>query len=176
MGKDPVLSWRYRTSERQAARLPPDGPLSVVRANEVTVVGREGSPVQDGSAQDGSDNQPDPVQGPEPEGLAQDPASLADVYGQAVRDVTTQGDAVADVRNTSDLQRIEERLAQSVAALELANQELEAFHDALTHDLRSPLLVVTNFAQQLRETLGDSLGEREADDLEESAFGTQAST
>ena len=43
---------------------------------------------------------------------------------------------------------------------------LEAFHDALTHDLRSPLLIVTNLAQQLRETLGDSLGEREADDLQ----------
>ena len=41
-------------------------------------MGREGSPVQDGS-----DNQADGVQGPEPEGLAQDPASLADVYGQA---------------------------------------------------------------------------------------------
>jgi len=73
---------------------------------------------------------------------------------------------VADVPNTNDLQRIEERLAQSVAALELANQELEGFHDALTHDLRSPLLIVTNFAQQLRQTLGDSLGEQEADDLE----------
>ena len=102
-------------------------------------MGQEGSPVQDGS-----DNQADQVQGPEPEGLA----------------------AVADVRNTSDLRRIEEQLAQSVAALELANQELEAFYVALTHDLRSPLLIVTNFTQQLRETLGDSLGEQEADDLE----------
>ena len=84
----------------------------------------------------------------------------------AVRDVTKRGAAVADVRDRSDLQRIEEQLAQSVAALELANQALEAFHDALTHDLRSPLLIVTNFAQQLRETLGDSLGEQDADDLE----------
>jgi len=223
----------------------------------------EGSPVQDGLAQDGSDNQPDPVQGPGPEGPPQDPASLADIYGQApiglchfdldlryihinerladlnglavnehlgqtvgdvlpdvapsveekLRQVITTGEpsevetveaptpaqpgngrtfrhnfypvkspdgtvvgvscavrdvtaAVADVHNTSDLQRIEEQLAQSVAALELANQELEAFHDALTHDLRSPLLIVTNFTHQLRESLGDSLGEQEADDLE----------
>jgi len=226
-------------------------------------VGMEGSPVQDGLAQDGSDNQPDPVQGPGPEGPPQDPASLADIYGQApiglchfdldlryihinerladlnglavnehlgqtvgdvlpdvapsveekLRQVITTGEpsevetveaptpaqpgngrtfrhnfypvkspdgtvvgvscavrdvtaAVADVHNTSDLQRIEEQLAQSVAALELANQELEAFHDALTHDLRSPLLIVTNFTHQLRESLGDSLGEQEADDLE----------
>jgi PAS domain-containing protein len=41
-------------------------------------VGRKGSPVQDGS-----NDQDDQVQGPEPEGLAQDPASLADVYRQA---------------------------------------------------------------------------------------------
>ena len=226
-------------------------------------MGMEGSPVQDGLAQDGSDNQPDPVQGPGPEGPPQDPASLADIYGQApiglchfdldlryihinerladlnglavnehlgqtvgdvlpdvapsveekLRQVITTGEpsevetveaptpaqpgngrtfrhnfypvkspdgtvvgvscavrdvtaAVADVHNTSDLQRIEEQLAQSVAALELANQELEAFHDALTHDLRSPLLIVTNFTHQLRESLGDSLGEQEADDLE----------
>ena len=60
-----------------------------------------------------------------------------------------------------------EQLVQSVAALEVANRELiEALSDALTHDLRSPLLIVTNFGQQLRETLGDSLSEQAADDLE----------
>jgi light-regulated signal transduction histidine kinase (bacteriophytochrome) len=114
-------------------------------------VDRDESPVQERSGQDGSGHQADRVQVPESEGLAH---------------VTKRGAAVADVPNTNDLQRIEERLAQSVAALELANQELEGFHDALTHDLRSPLLIVTNFAQQLRQTLGDSLGEQEADDLE----------
>ena len=72
-------------------------------------MGRKGSPVQEGSGQDGSGHQADRVQGPESEGLAH---------------VAKRGAAVADVRNTSDLQRIEEQLARSVAALELANQEL----------------------------------------------------
>ena len=67
------------------------------------------TPVQEGSGQDGSGHQADRVQGPESEGLAH---------------VAKRGAAVADVRNTSDLQRIEEQLARSVAALELANQEL----------------------------------------------------
>ena len=84
----------------------------------------------------------------------------------AVQDVTKPRAVVADVRDAADRNQIEEELAQSVAALELANQELEAFHDALTHDLRSPLLIVTNFSHQLRETLGDSLGEQAAADLE----------
>ena len=102
----------------------------------------------------------------------------------AVRDVTRRGAAVADVRDTTDRKQIEEqfvqadvrdttdrkqieeRLDQSMAALEVANRELEAFRDALTHGLKSPLLIVTNFSHQLRESLGDSLGEQEADDLE----------
>ena len=48
----------------------------------------------------------------------------------------------------------------------VANRELEAFSHALAHDLRNPLLIVTNFSHQLRETIGDSLGEEAADDLE----------
>ena len=48
----------------------------------------------------------------------------------------------------------------------LCNTTLEAFSVALTHDLRSPLLIVTNLSHQLREALGDSLGEQEADDLQ----------
>ena len=58
------------------------------------------------------------------------------------------------------------KLEHSVAALEVANRELEAFSNALAHDLRNPLLIVTNFSHHLRETLGDSLGEQEADDLQ----------
>ena len=55
------------------------------------------------------------------------------------------------------------KLEETVTQLEVVNQELEAFNNALAHDLRNPLLIVTNFSHQLRETLGDSLGEQEAD-------------
>ena len=39
------------------------------------------------------------------------------------------------------------------------------FNAALAHDLRTPLLVVTNFSEMLAEALGDSLDEQEEDDL-----------
>jgi len=84
----------------------------------------------------------------------------------AVRDVTQQQAAVADVRDTGHLRELEDQLAQSEAALELANRDLEAFSGALTHDLRSPLLIVTNFTHRLRQTLGTSLGKEDAADLD----------
>ncbi len=52
-----------------------------------------------------------------------------------------------------------------VEALEAANRELETFTHALAHDLRNPLLIVTNFSHHLHEALGDSLDERQEDDL-----------
>ena len=58
------------------------------------------------------------------------------------------------------------KLEEIVTELEVANQELEAFTDAVAHDLRNPLLIVTNFSHQLRESIGASLGEQEADDLQ----------
>ena len=45
------------------------------------------------------------------------------------------------------------KLEEIVSQLEAANQELGAFSDALAHDLRSPLLIVTNFSHQLQECL-----------------------
>ena len=64
------------------------------------------------------------------------------------------------------LRKQRSKLEEIVQELEVANRELELFSAALAHDLRNPLLIVTNFSEQLRETLGDSLGEQEADDLQ----------
>jgi light-regulated signal transduction histidine kinase (bacteriophytochrome) len=58
------------------------------------------------------------------------------------------------------------KLEELVKELEVANQELQAFGDALAHDLRNPLLIVTNFSHQLYETLGDSLSEQQRDDVQ----------
>lgn len=65
------------------------------------------------------------------------------------------------------------KLEEIVSELEAANHELGAFSDALAHDLRSPLLIVTNFSHQLGETLGDSIGQQDADDLERIRFAGQ---
>ena len=69
------------------------------------------------------------------------------------------------VRDTTDRKQIEQQLESSVAALEEANQELEAFNHSLAHDLKNPLLIVTNFSEQLDQTLGDSLDEQSKSDL-----------
>ena len=71
-----------------------------------------------------------------------------------------------NVRDTTDRRRTEEEQEQSVAALEAANLELELFSASLAHDLRNPLLIVTNFSAHLAEQLGDSLDHRLKDDLE----------
>ena len=79
---------------------------------------------------------------------------------------TTEGSSYTGIiRDITERKQAEERLEHLVAALEAANRELATFGDALAHDLRNPLLIVTNFSHQLRETLGASLGEQEADDL-----------
>ena len=57
------------------------------------------------------------------------------------------------------------KLEDIVKELEVANQELQSFNHALAHDLRNPLLIVTNFSHQLHEAIGHSLDERHKDDL-----------
>ena len=89
----------------------------------------------------------------------------------AISDKADDLDAVASGLNmlceelsANVVQRSE--LKKAVSELEVANQELWAFGDALAHDLRHPLLIVTNFSHQLHESLGKSLTREDADDLE----------
>ena len=71
---------------------------------------------------------------------------------------------LVDVRDTTDQKHIEAQLERSVAELEAANQELDLFSASLAHDLRSPLLIVTNFSHHLQQAFGDSLdGQGEVD-------------
>ena len=48
-----------------------------------------------------------------------------------------------------------------VAELEVANQALEVFSDSIVHDLRTPLLTVTQFSEHLAQELTDSLSEQQ---------------
>ncbi len=73
---------------------------------------------------------------------------------------------VVDARDTTDRQQSGEEHELSVEALEAANRELELFSASLAHDLRNPLLIVTNFSAHLEEELGGSLDEELQDDLQ----------
>ena len=58
------------------------------------------------------------------------------------------------------------KMEDIVKELEVANRELKSFNHALAHDLRNPLLIVTNFSHQLHEAIGHSLDEGHKNDLE----------
>ena len=73
---------------------------------------------------------------------------------------------LVDVRDTTVQTLAKEQLERSVVALEIANKDLEAFSDSLAHDLKTPLLTVTNFSYCLQESLGNVLDEQQEGHLE----------
>ena len=56
---------------------------------------------------------------------------------------------------------LNERIADRTAELVAANVELEAFGHSVSHDLKDPLMTVTQFSEHLDEALGDSLDEKQ---------------
>ncbi len=73
---------------------------------------------------------------------------------------------IVDVRDTTVQMLTQQQLERSVVALEAANRNLEIFSDSLAHDLKTPLLAVNNFSYYLHESLGDSLNEEQANNLQ----------
>jgi PAS domain S-box-containing protein len=65
--------------------------------------------------------------------------------------------AMSAIRDITDRKRIERELKEKNAALEAANQELQAFAYSVSHDLRAPWRAMGGFAGMLKKSLGPDL-------------------
>lgn len=86
-----------------------------------------------------------------------DPDGSPVLFVGAVRDITTQRDAEAEVqRLNADL---EVRVERRTADLALANKNLLAFSYSVSHDLRAPLRALSGYSEALLEDYSDHLDE-----------------
>lgn len=86
---------------------------------------------------------------------------LKDGQGKLIGWIGSIGDITKHKRREEEIRRLnvelEERVRQRTAELENLNKELEAFCYAVSHDLKSPLIVINGFCQRLLERYGDKL-------------------
>jgi PAS domain S-box-containing protein len=82
------------------------------------------------------------------------------------------GVAIA-MENIRSYELLEQRVAERTDELRAANEELDAFAYAVSHDLRAPLRAMSGFANALLEDLGDSLPEEGKHFLDEIILGSR---
>lgn len=96
-------------------------------------------------------------------------APLRNADGQLVGAIETLQDISGRKAAETALQRhqdvLEERVRQRTAELLDANEELGQYAYAVSHDLRSPLRAIRNYADFLEEDLGDRLADEQRDYL-----------
>jgi PAS domain S-box-containing protein len=69
------------------------------------------------------------------------------------------------IRDISSQKRAEKKLADYTRLLEKSNKELDQFAYIISHDLKAPLRAISNLSLWLREDLGTSLSEENAQNL-----------
>jgi signal transduction histidine kinase len=72
-----------------------------------------------------------------------------------------------------EIEGLNQELNHTVAQLQGANQELEAFAYSVSHDLRAPLRAMGGFSQALMEDFGDKLEAEARDYLDEIVIGSR---
>ena len=80
------------------------------------------------------------------------------------KDISQLETAYEEIRNLNS--ELEDRVAKRTAALEAANQELEAFSYSVSHDLRSPLRSIDGFSLALLEDYSERLDDTGRDYLQ----------
>jgi len=80
---------------------------------------------------------------------------IPDYFIAVVEDIQRRKEAEADVLRLNA--GLEQRVRDRTRELQAANEELESFSYAVSHDLRAPLRAMTGFSQALVEDYGDLL-------------------
>lgn len=80
---------------------------------------------------------------------------------------------VVVVQDISESKKMEMEIKERNHALNLANQELEAFSYSVSHDLRAPLRAIDGFSAALLEDSGDKLDDDSRHHLSRIRFGVQ---
>ncbi len=74
---------------------------------------------------------------------------------------------------TNEIEQLNQELNQTIAQLQGANQELEAFAYSVSHDLRAPLRAMSGFSEALVEDFGNLLNREARDYLNEIVIGSR---
>lgn len=84
-----------------------------------------------------------------------DPQGAIIGVSKIIRDISEQKQAEARINELNN--SLERQVAERTAELRGANEELEAFAYAVSHDLRAPLRAMSGFSAILKEDFGDKL-------------------